>query len=203
MKTNIMPVPFTISLSRPIASVKIIENNTVSSARDLSLGRSGAEPDSYEQIDAKKISLKELGSQKITFLEACRVLNCVTAKINQFCEQLFCKQKEEIARLSVEIARKILVKKIENRDYEIESIVQEALNNAPSRQDVIVHLNPEDLAYCQKAQQDEPGGIFSGIKFTPDPKIGRAECLLESPNGIIESLINEQLNKISKALIKV
>jgi flagellar biosynthesis/type III secretory pathway protein FliH len=66
----------------------------------------------------------------------------------------------------------------------------------------VVHLNPEDLSQCQKAQQDEPDGALTGVKFVSDPNIGRAECLLESPKGIIESLINEHLERISKALKK-
>ncbi|MHC4324068.1 MAG: FliH/SctL family protein, partial [Planctomycetota bacterium] len=105
-------------------------------------------------------------------------------------------------RLSVEIARKILTQKVENGDYEIESIVKEALKNLPGSQDVIVHLNPEDIEKCQKARQDGTGGALSGIKLIPDPDIGRAECLLESPKGIIKSLIDENLQRIGKALEK-
>ena len=91
---------------------------------------------------------------------------------------------------------------MENGDYEIESIIKEALKNAPSSQDVKVHLNPEDLETCQKAQQGEPGGVLAGIKLIPDPNIGRAECLLESPKGIIKSLIDDNLERIGKALEK-
>ena len=92
------------------------------------------------------------------------------------------------------------MQKVENGDYEIEPIIKEALNNAPSGQDVIVHLNPEDLEKYQKAQQDKPGGVLAGIKFIPDPNIGRAECLLENPKGIIKSLIDDNLERIGKAL---
>ncbi len=205
-----MSAPLKINLSKPVTSVKILENNKVPSDQDSLPGRTGAEPNSHEHTDSARlsspksgqISEKELESQKSDFLQACQTLNNVTDKLNQFCTQLFSEHKKEVAGLSVEIARKILVQKVENGDYKIESIVQEALNNVPTRQDIIVHLNPDDFASCQKAQQDEPVGIFNGIKLVPDPKIGRAECLLESPKGIIESLINEQLEKVGKALQK-
>jgi len=95
------------------------------------------------------------------------------------------------------------VQKVQNGDYETESIVKEALKNSPTRQDVVVHLNPEDFVQCQKAQQDEPTGALAGIKFVSDPNIGRAECLVESSKGIIESLIDEHLERIGKALKKV
>jgi len=122
--------------------------------------------------------------------------------LNEFYDKVFVEHKEEIAKLSVEIARKILMQKVEDGDYEIESIVKEALKNAPTHQDLVVHLNPEDLAECQKVQKEEPESDLAGVKFVSDPKIGRAECLLESPKGIIESLINEHLERVGKALTK-
>jgi flagellar biosynthesis/type III secretory pathway protein FliH len=95
-----------------------------------------------------------------------------------------------------------LMQKVENGDYEIESIVKEALSKAPANQEVIVHLNPDDLEKCRKAQQDEQGGTLSGIKLISDPNIGRAECMLESPKGIIKSLVDDNLERIGKALEK-
>ena len=123
-------------------------------------------------------------------------------KLNHFYETVFAEQKEEITKLSMEIARKVLMQKVEDGDYKIESIIKEALNNAPTHQDVVVHLNPEDLADCQKVLGENPDSDLSNVKFVSDSKIGRAECLLESPKGIVESLINEHLDRISKALKK-
>ena len=94
------------------------------------------------------------------------------------------------------------MQKVENGDYEIESIIKEAIKNTPGGQEVVVHLNPEDIEKCRKAQQIEPGGILTGIKLIPDPNVGRAECLLESPKGIIKSMINDSLERICKALEK-
>ena len=65
-----------------------------------------------------------------------------------------------------------------------------------------MHLNPEDLVECQKALQDDAAGTLAGIKFVADSNIGRAECLLESPKGVIESLIEAHLERIGKALEK-
>ncbi len=141
-------------------------------------------------------------ARKIAFSQACQTLNGVTARLNESLAGIFSEHKEEIARLSVEIARKILMQKVNDGDYEIESIVKEALGHTPSRQDLVVHLHPDDLAQCRKAQQDEQDGALAGIQFVPDPNIGRAECLLESPKGIIKSLIDEHLERISKALRK-
>jgi len=160
---------------------------------NLQSGRTGT-----EQVK----SMQALEVQKAGVSQVYQALKGLVDKLTQFYDRLFAEHREEIAKLSVEIARKILMQKVEEGDYEIESIVKEALKNAPTRQDVVVHLNPEDLVQYQKLQQDAGGGALAGIKFVSDPDIGRAECLLESPKGIIKSLIDEHLERIAKALNK-
>ena len=187
----------TVNLNKPITSAGFLDDY----AGGVGSKMSGSDRADSE-ADTEQILRQDFEDQKAVFSQACQTLNGVIAKLNQFCDKLYVEHREEIARLSVEIARKILMQKVENGDYEIESIIKEALKNAPGSQDVIVHLNPEDLEKYQKAQQDEPGGVLAGIKLIPDPNIGRAECLLESPKGIIKSLIDDNLERIGKALGK-
>jgi len=194
---NKMSQTLTVNLNKPITSAKFLDDYAGSEADQLSC------PDIEESdADTAQILKQDLEAQKAVFSQACQILNGVTSKLNKFCDKLYVEHREEIARLSVEIARKILMQKVENGDYEIESIVKEALNSAPGSQDIVVHLNPEDVEKCQKAQQDEPGGVLAGIKLISDPNIGRAECLLESPKGIIKSFIDDNLERIGKALEK-
>ncbi|OHB82375.1 MAG: hypothetical protein A2Z38_03255 [Planctomycetes bacterium RBG_19FT_COMBO_48_8] len=192
-----MSQTLTVNLNKPIISAKVLDNYAEGDGIQLS----GPEIENSE-ADTVQILKQDLDAQKAVFSQACQTLNGVIASLNQFCDKLYVEHREEIARLSVEIARKILMQKVENGDYEIESIIKEALKNAPGSQDVIVHLNPEDLEKCQKAQQDGPGGVLAGIKLITDPNIGRAECLLESPKGIIRLLIEDSLKRIGKALEK-
>ena len=179
----------TVSLDKPITSAEFIDESAV--------GIGGAVPGLTQANSAANSEAQE---NKIS--QTFQAINSVVTKLNQFYEKVFAEQKEEIAKLSVEIARKVLMQKVEDGDYEIQTIIKEALNSAPTKQDIVVHLNPEDLAECQKALQNEPDDTLADIKFVSDSNIGRAECLLESPKGTIESLINEHLDRISKALKK-
>jgi len=187
----------TVHLDKQIASAKVLDGYADNIGIKLS-GRGGAD----SEAGTEKMLIQDSESQKTAFSQACQALNGVISKLNEFYDKVFVEHRQEIAKLSVEIARKILTQKVENGDYEIESIVKEALKNAPSRQDMVVHLNPEDLAQCRKAQQNASDGTFVGVKFVSDPNIGRAECLLESPKGIIKSLIDEHLERIGRALEK-
>lgn len=180
----------TINLSRPITSVGVLDDH--------------CRPSTDEHVEVQgpvgQVSAQELDAQKDVFIRACRTLNGVVDKLNEFCEKMFAGHKEEIAHLSVEIARKILMHKVENGDYEIEGIVKGALDSVPGRQDVKVHLHPDDVAQCQKAQEAEPKGALAGVMLVSDSNIGRAECLLESPKGIVKSVIDENLDRIARAL---
>lgn len=182
-----MSKEFRIRLENPIGSVKLLKED---------------EQDSSGTSDeVKKNELLEQKNEGLTL--TLQALNDAVNRVNELQENMVNEHKEQIAKLAVEIARKILRQKISEGDYQIEAIVQEALENAPTRQDVVVHLNPEDLVQCQKTQQDEPNSTLSGIKFVADPSIGRAECRLDTPKGIIKSFINEHIEKVAEALKKV
>jgi len=187
-----MASPVTIHLAKPVKSVKVLTREVPKDMR---------EKPELEESAANVV--QDLEVARTEFSQSCRVLEGLVAKLNEFYDRLFAESREQIARLSVEIARKILMQKVQNGDYEIEAIVKEALNNAPTRQDVVVHLNPEDLVACQKAGLAGSAGDLAGIKFVADPNIGKAECLLETPKGTIKSLIDEQLERVTCALQKV
>lgn len=182
----------TVNLGKPIASAAVSDG--CGAVAELSgYGQVGAEPNAG-------VPDSEHQTEKLSQL--CRTLEALVVKLNQFYDSVFAQHKDQIAKLSVEIAKKILVQKVQQGDYEIESIVKESLNNAPTRQDVVVHLNPEDLPRIQKLQVDSADGALAGLKFVADSNIGQAECVLETPKGIIESRIDDHLEQIAKALQK-
>ena len=182
-----------LNFAKPIKSVRIQDDYGI--AANLSEPHGIGSSANIEQV-------KDSKTEKMSFNEARSTLQGVIDKLNELYDSIFAGQREEIARLSVEIARKILMQKVEDGNYEIESIVKEALKNAPTHEDLVVHLNPQDLAQCQKAQQEGATGPLAGIKFVADSNIGRAECLLETGKGIVKSLIDEHLERIGKALEK-
>lgn len=177
-----MAQTITIKLSRPIKSVKLLDGfarGTGSDARN----EKAANEESKKNIANVLSSLKR-----------------AVEEINRLQEELFKGHKEQIAKLSVAIAQKILAAKIEKGDYEIESIVQEALENTATRRDVTVHLNPQDMTQMQKAIEDKTSEEPEGVRFVADASIGRAECMIETPSGIVEATIGKHLERICEAL---
>jgi flagellar assembly protein FliH len=104
----------------------------------------------------------------------------------------------QIVELAINIARKVLMQEIAAGRYEIEPIVRAALAGAGGRQDVVVRLNGDDLAQCRLAGAEE--GQAGPVRFVADPSIRRAECLVETPDGVIESSIEQHLDGVAEAL---
>jgi flagellar biosynthesis/type III secretory pathway protein FliH len=185
---------FSVILAEPVGSVEILKN----------YGRNGQQ----SIIDQTAIPCQgedenlneQLQSQVLLYDQMNQTLAAIIEKLEGFYNEIFAGHKEQIAKLSVDIARKILVQKVDQGDYQIESIVKEVLASAPSNQDIVIYLNPQDLVTCRKAQEN---GTFAGVKLAEDPNIDRAQCRLESPKGIINSLIEEHLEQIEKMLAKL
>jgi len=149
---------------------------------------------------------RQLEGMKREYAQAMKTLDAITEMLQFVYEKSIVEYRQHIAKLAVEVARKILVQKVKEGDYQIETIVAEALKNAPTQQEIIIRLNPKDLARYQQIRQDTSGqaegGKSDGVKFVADPSIGQAECVVETPKGKIESLINEHLEQVERALVK-
>ena len=175
-----MALTLTVNLERAIESARLLDNHP----------------------GGKEMPAGDMTGRQAELQQHCQTLQAVINKLNQFCETLFTEHKQEIAKLAVEIARKILFQQVEQGDYKIETIIAEAIKNIPSTPQLAVHLNPADLARCEQLLGDEPAGPLAGIKFVADANVGRAECLVESPKGTIESRLEGHLEQVAKALEK-
>ena len=178
----------TVKLDRPIESLEVVQTPTIV-------------VDVPAQGDTDLSGLTELENQKQQYAEVLQTLEAVAAKLQLVYERAIVEHRQAIAKLAVEIARKILAQKVKDGEYQIESIIHEALNNSPTRQDIVVRLNPQDFTRCQQMQQ-QGEAAFAGIKFVADAGIGPAQCVVETPKGKVESLIDEHLEQVGRALSK-
>ncbi len=194
----------TIHLMQPIAIVSVIDAEQLRIA-DCGLrirdGEPNPPPDNPKSTSGR--SGLALQRQKDELARLLQTVNVMADSLHRLHEETLAGHRAEIARLAVEIARRILMYKVGQGDYEIQAIVEEALKRAPTRQNVVVRLNPEDVSRCQQLQQADPQSPFAELEFTADWNIGRGECLVETPKGIVRSFIEEHLEHISEALQKV
>lgn len=200
-----MPEMLTINLAQPIAAVRIIhgadavvnDRRAPQSVQD----RPGAAEAAMQANPYS--SAEEREQQQAEIAALCRTVGSIADGLRKLHEGLLANNHTEIAGLAIEIARKILMHKVAKGEYDIQAIVTEALKRAPTRRNIVVRLNPEDLPRCRKLQEEGPENPFTELELTADWSIGRGECLIETPKGIVKSFIEEHLERIGEALQKV
>ncbi len=197
----------TIQVVRPIASLRVLR--TAGGASPDALRAEGDEgrpaADRIEAaIQAERAQMAtELERHNDQFARLCETAGAIADRLDRLYQETLTNNRGDIARLAVEIARKILLHKVAQGDYDIQAIIEEALKRAPARQSVVIRLNPEDLPRCQQHQQENPDSPFAELEFTADWSVGKGECLVETPKGIVKSFIEEHLERITEALQKV
>jgi flagellar biosynthesis/type III secretory pathway protein FliH len=202
----------TIHLRQPITAVSVIEAEQLRIADcGLRIEPTAANPKSDNAslpgaaavIRTPPSEDPESQAQRAELARLLEIVKGLAGGLHKLHEETLTGNRAEIARLAVEIARRILMYKVGKGDYEIQAIVEEALKRAPTRQSVVVRLNPEDAPRCQQLQQENPPSPLAELEFTADWNVGRGECLVETPKGIVRSFIEEHLEHISEALQKV
>ena len=171
-----------LQLNMPIQSVRVI-NEEVGSPTDQTA------PNAEALIQ---------GSQQVATL--CHALQQAAENLERYTEELFLSHKEQIVRLSIEIASKILAKDRRERNYDIEKIVSQALQTVPASKQTMIRLNPDDLTTMRKMIDANEFTAPEGVHFSGDVSIGPAECMIETDHGAIEYLIEEHLKQVASVL---
>jgi len=184
-----MGEPLTIRLPRPLASVDVGESGTSAP--------SGVDPGPAAPAPAQTAA--DLQAEKTQFRLARQALLEAAEKLTCLREELIAQAEAQLLDLALDIAGRILRQEIRAERYDIDPIVKEALMRTASSPEVVVHLHPDDWARCTPAQQDEDGDA-GGVRFVSDPSIGRAECVVEMPDGVLELRARTQLDEIGQAL---
>jgi len=191
----------TINMERPIASVTLqnASGKTPQGQKKNNISTTQTNTTS-EQNDRQEQSAD---GQVQNLNQLCLALQDAIRDLKNIQQNTIKEHKNQIAKFSLEIARKVLMQKINKGDYQIESIIEQTLESAPTAENAIVHLNPQDLELLQKTQKENQNSNLKDIKLVSDKKISRAQCLIETPKGTVEAVIEDHLEKISKALEKV
>lgn len=190
-----MPETLRISLTKGVSGVSSVPESgqrPASSARDAIPQAVVISPQSDVGTERQKKELAQL----------CETIGNLAGKLDHLYEQTVVHSRGDIAKLAVEIARKIVMCEIPKGGYDIHAIIDEALKGVPTHQDLVVRVNPQDAPLCQQLQQEQPDSEFAKLQFVPDWSIARANCLIETPKGVVRAFMEEGLERIREALEK-
>ena len=190
-----------ISLAQPVSTLCVLE---ASSRAGAIPNRSNWSDDPVQEPATTESSpgLEEVEQQKRELAQLCETVNSLAGKLDHLYQQTVVHNHGDIAGLAVEIARKIVMCEIGKGRYDIQAIVEEALKRVPTHQDLAVRVNPQDAPLCQRLQEASPDSPFAKLQFVADGSIPPANCLIETPKGIVRSFVEEGLERIREALEK-
>lgn len=183
---------FAVKLDKPISNAVLI-NAGAATAMDSAVEQSNSSHDVF--LDQLRSQTAEISQQQSRF-------KAVVDNLAHLKSDFFKQQKENIVKLSVAIAERILAQKIQQNDYSIEKIITQAIDNTPAAEDMVIRLNPQDYSMIAELIKSPDAEFAKGVSFVSDAKIRPAECILETQKGIIELFIDEQLEKIAEELKK-
>jgi len=118
--------------------------------------------------------------------------------------RLLKESEEDLLKLSVMIARKIVQREIAQDPAILAAIIAAAVGGCAERDRVVVRLNPGDYAVVAANRQTFLAGIGDDapITFTPDEGVGPGGCLVETATGTVDARIESQLDEIYRTLLE-
>ncbi|MCF7955412.1 MAG: flagellar assembly protein FliH [Phycisphaerae bacterium] len=179
-----------IILDRPISSAQVC------GAEDNQQVKQAAAAQAKAMFDAE---MQKIEAEKKRIVQLISAVEAAAIEIDDIRKRTVTENQKQIALLAVEIARKILTSEIEEGRYDIEAMIEKALQASPSRQGAVVRLSPADHATIEKIMKSGNGN-FENIKFEADSSILPAQCFVATSKGVVEYFIDDQLNSISETL---
>ncbi len=112
--------------------------------------------------------------------------------------------EETVVRLAVAVARRILGDVVAADEEAVLETVRRALKQVVEKENVIIHVNPEDLRIVREHGSEWLGRLEGtrSLEIQEDERIGRGGCLVETESGNVEAQIEKQLKTLERALIE-
>ncbi|WP_298272632.1 FliH/SctL family protein [Geobacter sp.] len=112
--------------------------------------------------------------------------------------------EEDLLRLAVMIARKIVQQEIAQDPGVLASIIAAAVGGCAERDRVVVRLNPGDHAVVSANRQGFLAGLGEDAPITlaSDDGVGPGGCLVETATGTVDARIEAQIDEIYRILLE-
>lgn len=112
--------------------------------------------------------------------------------------------EEDLLKLSIMIARKIIQQEIGQDPKILANVIAAAVGGCSELDRVVIRLNPEDYSVVTENRQFHLAGIGNDahITFTPDDAILSGGCLVETSTGTVDARIEAQLEEIYRSFVE-
>ena len=131
-------------------------------------------------------------------------INDMLATIENQKQIIVAKYESEIARLSLDIAEKILRQKIELKDNAVSKIIENVIADYKNVEWVKIYISDKDDVKSIEADKSlisELQKISNDIKIEVKKDLKEGSCIIETPDSIVDASVDTQLNNLKEILL--
>ena len=110
--------------------------------------------------------------------------------------------EKQIVRLCFYIAKRLLMKEVENNENYIQSVIEKTLDIAQTKEELIIRLAAEDKLWIDQNKETifKELNLDKNTKIEEDSKISRGGVIIETNHGIIDATIEQRLEKLEEII---
>ncbi|MBI2354695.1 MAG: flagellar assembly protein FliH [Deltaproteobacteria bacterium] len=110
--------------------------------------------------------------------------------------------EEELIRLIMIVARKVILREVAQDRRILAEVVQAAIADISGRDEITIHLNPDDYAQVSAGREDffHKEAVTERMQFKADPAVLSGSCRIDTDMGTIDASIDSQLDEIFRRL---
>lgn len=129
------------------------------------------------------------------------IIEMLTEPLNELDDEVV----EQLAQLSMSVAKQVIRRELHTEQGEIVGIVREAMSALPaSTRKIILNINPEDAALIRTSfslGEEEKESDELRWRVIEDPMISRGGCKISSKNSSIDATVEARLNRVISTLL--
>ncbi len=136
--------------------------------------------------------------------EVLRALRDSSKTITSLREKTLRESEDEIINLVMLVARKVIIHEVTQNRSILTGVVQSAIADLSARQEITVHINPDDYLLVTSGSDDS---ILKELRsehlsIKPDHSVESGFCLVDTEMGTIDASLDGQLDQIYRSLIE-
>ena len=124
------------------------------------------------------------------------------AQLAAFKDTLRAQVENEVVRLALAVAKKIVHREISIDSTIIHTLVRVALERVSEKSAVVVRLSPHDYEYMTSAHADMSKTEGREIRFESDNSLAQGDCMIQTETGDIDARIEEEFSEVESAFFE-
>jgi flagellar assembly protein FliH len=134
----------------------------------------------------------------------CRSLAEAVAALDGIRERLIRESEEDLLRLSVMVAKRVIQQELSLDRRILAQFVAEATQAIMDQEEIVICFNPEDCRVVSANKHLYLAGVGDKKQLTikPDASIPVGGCVVDTPIGLVDARVDSQLAEIFKRLMQ-